>query len=279
LPLWEWDGKVWQERAQSGQQPWLNMSGNAMTYDSFRQECVVFGQEGGVVDGQETQFFYPAPDFNRYVWRWNGQQWQADPPTPTIGVAAETYHTMCFDSARNALVLFGGYNVNQTYASNYTYEMVYQDTPAVLKQPTVQFALLGQSTSILVVAAGAPLINYQWQKDGANLTDDNHFLGATTDTLQVTSVGANDLGVYSVVLSNLCGTATSQPIQLKVSLRPISFTRGPAAGALPVFSWSNSAAVLQQATTPAGPWTDIPSATSPYSPGIDGQQRYFRMRN
>ena len=279
LALWEWDGKVWQERAQSGQEPWLYVSGNALTYDTFRQECVVFGQAGGVVDGQETQFLYPKPDFDRYVWRWNGQQWQADPPTPTIGVASETYHTMCFDSARNALVIFGGNDGSQTYATNYTYEMVYQDTPAVLKQPTLQSVVLGNQGQISVVAAGAPPISYQWQKDGVDLTDNNHLLGSTTDTLQIGTVGRSDFGVYSVVLSNLCGTATSQPIQFIVTAGSLSTTPSSAAGAPLVISWPNLGSVLQHAPTAAGPWTDVPGAASPYSPVIAGQQGYFRVRN
>ena len=92
LPVWEWDGTVWHERPQSGQQPGLS-GGNVMTYDKFRQECVLFGEVDGMVDGQQTSFLYPKPDFDRYVWRWNGQQWQADPPTPTLGVSANQLHS------------------------------------------------------------------------------------------------------------------------------------------------------------------------------------------
>jgi hypothetical protein len=255
------------------------VSGNALTYDTFRQECVLFGQAGGVVDGQETQFLYPKPDFDRYVWRWNGQQWQADPPTPTIGVASETYHTMCFDSARNTLVLFGGQGMGQFDVTNYTYEMVYQDTPAVLKQPTPQSGVLGYPGQISVVAAGAPPISYQWQKDGVDLTDNNQLLGSTTDTLQIGTVARSDLGVYRVVLSNLCGTATSQPIQFIVTAGSVSTAPGAAPGAPLVISWPNLGSVLQHAATPTGPWADVPGATSPYSAVIDGQQQYFRVRN
>jgi hypothetical protein len=273
--LWEWDGKVWRERQQSGQQPWLNFNGNALTYDTFRQECVVFGQEGGVVDGQETQFIYPSPDFNRFVWRWNGQQWQADPPTPTIGVSAEIYHTMCFDSARNALVLFGGYNENQTdAATNYTYEIVYRDAPAVLKQPTVWFATLGQDSRISVVAAGAPPISYQWQKDGVNLADAGRVTGSSTNTLQLATAVPGDNGIYRLVLSNLCGVTISQPIQLRVTTTPAAI--GVSGKNLNIV-WSDPAATLQTAISPAGPWTAVPAATSPYTVVPNASKAFFRL--
>ena len=279
MAIWEWDGTVWNERPQSGQQPRLSESGDALCYDTFRQECVLFGDEPGSVDGQQTTDLYPSPDFLRCIWRWNGTQWQADPPSPTLGVPVELFHSMCFDIARNALVLFGGQGQGPFDVTNYTYELVYQDSPAVLKQPTVQFSLLGQSTSMTVVAAGAPVISYQWQKAGVNLTDSDHLLGSITDTLQLASVARGDLGVYSVVLSNICGTATSQPIQLIVTSKPVSFTRGAAPGNPPVINWTDPGAVLQHAPGPTGPWIDVPTATSPYSPIIGGQQEYFRVRN
>jgi len=109
-----------------------------VTYDTFRQECVVFGEETGVVDGHETPALYPQPDGLRFIWRCNDAQWQADPPTPTLGVSANQFHTMAFDSDRNALVLFGGSNEKGDYNTNYTYEIVYKDAPTVLKQPALQ---------------------------------------------------------------------------------------------------------------------------------------------
>jgi hypothetical protein len=186
---------------------------------------------------------------------------------------------MCFDSARNALVLFGGQGYGQFDVTNYTYEVVYQDTPVVLKQPTVQFAVLGQTSQIAVVAAGAPVINYQWQKDGVNLTDTNHFSGSTTDTLQIANVNRSDFGIYSVVLSNPCGTATSRPIQFILTAGLLSTTPGTAPGAPLVISWPNLGSMLQHAPTPSGPWTDVPGATSPYPAVIAGPQGYFRVRN
>lgn len=270
--VWEWNGKGWNEMAQSGQKPDLNQGDNAFTYDTFRQECVLFGEEVGFVDGLSD--LYTPPDLFRFVWRWNGAQWQADPPTPTPGVSWQRAHSMCFDSARNALVLFGGYGEGNTNVMNYTYEIRYQDIPAVLKQPAVQFAILGQTTQLSVVAAGAPPISYQWQKDGVNLTDDGRVSGSISNILQIAGVTASDFGKYQLAMSNPCGTASSQPIQLRVTTTPLSVVVSSQGI---VMAWSDPAAILQTAPAPTGPWTAVPAPTNPYTVVPRAGGWFFRL--
>jgi hypothetical protein len=272
--VWEWDGKGWNEMAQSGQKPDLNEGDCAFTYDTFRQECVLFGEEVGFVDGGATSDLYSPPDLFRFVWRWNGAQWQADPPTPTLGVSYERAHSMCFDSARNALVLFGGYGEGNTNVLNYTYEIVYQDSPAVLKQPVVQTAILGQSAQLSVVAVGAPPISYQWQKEGVNLRDGGRVSGSTSNILQIAGVTAGDFGKYQLALSNPCGAAASQPIQLRVATTPISAVLSSQGI---VMAWSDPAATLQTAPGPAGPWTAVPTPANSYTVLPSSSQGFFRL--
>jgi hypothetical protein len=272
--VWEWDGSGWHERLQSGQQPFLNNPNNGFAYDTFRQECVLYGLEDGFVDGVFADTFYPYPDYLRYVWRWNGQQWQADPPTPTAGVAFHFHHSMCFDIAHNAMVVFGGQISDGEAATNYTYELLYQDSPAVLKQPTVQVALLGEQVQLSVLAAGAPPINYQWQKEGANLTDSGRISGSTNSTLTINAALASDFGHYQVLLSNLCGQATSPPIQLIVTTTPLS---AAVLGTNLKISWSDSAAVLQSAPNLMGPWTTVVGAKSPYEATHLDARVFFRL--
>jgi hypothetical protein len=181
---------------------------------------------------------------------------------------------MCFDSARNALVLFGGYGEGNTNVMNYTYEIVYQDTPAVLKQPIVQSVVLGQPAQISVVAAGAPPISYQWQKNGVNLTDGGSISGSATNTLQLATPVAADAGIYQLVLNNSCGVATSQPIQVRLATAAVSV--GLSGGNL-VMAWPDPAASLQTAPDPAGPWTVVPAATSPYTVVPRATKGFFRL--
>jgi hypothetical protein len=216
----------------------------------------------------------PYPDEYRYVWRWNGQRWQADPPTPMVGVPYQFYHSMCFDSARNALVVFGGQNMSGSPVTNYTYEILYQNDPVVLEQPTVKVSLLGQQVQLSVLAAGAPPISYAWQKEGINLTDASRISGSTNDSLTINATIASDSGHYQVVLSNLCGGATSRPIQLVVTTTPLSIATS---SANIIINWTDTSATLETAPSLSGPWATVAGATSPYIAVRPAGTAFFRL--
>lgn len=55
---------------------------------------------------------------------------------------------------------------------------------------------------------------------------------------------------------------------------PLVFTQS---GTTLTFSWPGTA-VLQWADDPAGPYTDVPGASSPYTPPITAPQKFFRLR-
>ncbi len=124
---------------------------------------------------------------------------------------------MVFDTSRNALVLFGGQNDEGRLDTNYTYEILYQDDPTVINQPTVVTSLQGQQAQLPVVVAGAPPIAYQWQKGGVDLTDDGRIAGSGTNTLYINGATAGDSGFYRLSMSNLCGMAVSQTILLNIT--------------------------------------------------------------
>ena len=270
--VWEWDGTVWHEPFQLGQEPALVFGGNGFAYDAFRHECVLYGLELGEIDGKDPTQQYP--DNYRWIWRWNGADWQADPPTPTPGVAFHFNHSMCFDTFRNAMIVFGSEQNVGNPMTNFTYELVYQAEPAVLRAPTVEAASIGQPAQLNVVAAGAPPIGYQWLKDGVALTDDAHFTGSSTDTLNINAVTSGDAGHYQVALSNLCGVASSGLIQFKVVAGQLTFS---SAGGQGTISWTNPAAALQTSPNVYGPWMDVSGAISPYSITTSAAQAYFRL--
>lgn len=275
--VWEWDGTVWHERPQSGPViAALNNANNGFAYDAFRQESVLYGATGGIINGTNVTGLEPSPDYNRFIWRWNGQQWQADPPTPTPGVALHVHHSMVFDSSRNAFVVFGGLQGNNSPNTNYTYELIYQDDPAILKQPTIQISLLGQQVQLSVVAAGAPPIAYQWQKESVNLSNGGRISGATSNTLVINPGTAVDTGHYDVVLSNLCGVLVSKPIQLFVTSTADTVSIGVSGGSL-VIVWGDASAMLQSAPGLSGPWSTIIGATSPYTVSPTAPVQYYRL--
>jgi len=255
-----------------------------MAYDAFRGECVLYGSVFGIVDGiASSSSVYTNLDGYRFIWRWNGQQWQADPPTPTQGAPyGQISGNLVFDSQRSGILLFGGIGGYGGLVTNYTYEILYQDDPAVLKQPTVQVSLQGQQVQLSVVAVGAPPIGYQWQKGTTDLKDGGHISGSTSNTLTINDAVPTDSGNYQLTLSNLCGLAVSQPILLNITTGPGTIAIGTEGGnsvngSNIVITWGDNSAVLQSSTNVQGPWFNLPGATSPYMVQSNLPTQFFRL--
>jgi len=269
--VWEWNGSAWKERTQSGQGYGGANSSAMAAFDTFRGESVVYGYVSGTVDGTNINNL-PYPYGYRFIWRWNGRQWQADLPTSTPGAILQQYGSMCFDTWRNTIVEFGG--VYTSVNPNYTYELTCLSSPAVLSQPLIQYFLPGEQVQLSVVVAGAPTINYQWQKETVNLTDSAHLSGSTNNILAINAAVPADAGNYLLVASNLCGLTFTQPITLVPSAGTIKIARS---GGLLVFTWSNTGVMLQTASSLLGPWTTISGATSPYIISTSASETFFRL--
>jgi hypothetical protein len=127
--------------------------------------------------------------------------------------------------------------------------------PSITSQPVGGTICSGQSYQLCVTASGTTPLSYQWKLGGADIT------GATSSCYN-----ASQAGSYSCVVSNSCGSATSNAAVVTVNLPP-TITSQPAdaaictgqphqfcitAGGTPPFScrWQ-----LNQA--------DIPGATAP----------------
>ncbi len=82
--------------------------------------------------------------------------------------------------------------------------------PSIVAQPLDTAECAGASASFTVAANGSATLQYQWRKDGAAIS------GANSDTLTLNPLSAADSGSYDVVISNLCGTATSSSATLIV---------------------------------------------------------------
>ena len=93
--------------------------------------------------------------------------------------------------------------------------------PSIVVQPTpaTQTVVAGNNATITVVAAGDPTLTYQWRLNGTNVP------GATAAALTLTGVQANQLGNYTVVVSNPFGTVTSGEATLIVKTAPFVATQ------------------------------------------------------
>jgi Immunoglobulin I-set domain len=84
----------------------------------------------------------------------------------------------------------------------------------------------GQAT--FAVAATGFALQYQWQLDGANLTDGNGVSGSASPTLQISRTARSDAGKYTVVVSNGAGAVVSPVALLTVESPDQRDHRSPA---------------------------------------------------
>jgi len=89
--------------------------------------------------------------------------------------------------------------------------------PSILSQPVSQTVKSGTNVILAVSAQGSFPLSYQWRKDGTNLLTSGRIPSVTNATLTISTVLESDSGQYSVVVTNLYGTAVSAAAALNVT--------------------------------------------------------------
>jgi len=84
-------------------------------------------------------------------------------------------------------------------------------TPVILTQPQSQAVSVGANVQFSVTASGSPEPTLQWFRNGSAIS------GATGSTLTLTGVLSSDAGDYTVTVSNVLGSVTSNKATLTVS--------------------------------------------------------------
>ncbi|MFD3003486.1 PQQ-dependent sugar dehydrogenase [Pontibacter toksunensis] len=93
------------------------------------------------------------------------------------------------------------------------YKIIYVNTsaPSITRQPSDVTVTEGQSATFSVSASGTAPLNYQWQKNGANIS------GAKGATYTIASTTPASAGQYRVLVSNEAGSVTSNAATLTVT--------------------------------------------------------------
>jgi hypothetical protein len=119
--------------------------------------------------------------------------------------------------------------------------------PAITVQPVASTVTAGQAASFSVTATGTAPLTYQWRRDGVALS------GATSATFTLATTSAGDAGIYSVVVTNSAGSATSSGAALTVNAAPVA----PAITVQPVASTvtAGQAASISVTATGTAPLT------------------------
>lgn len=132
-----------------------------------------------------------------------GYQWRKD-GVVILGATASAYtisEALVSDAGRYDVVVSN--YLGSVTSSAATLTVSAPTPPAITAQPVSQSTVAGSTATFSVTASGTEPLAYQWRKDGAVIN------GATNATLTLNSVQSDQLGSYSVVVTNSLGSATS----------------------------------------------------------------------
>lgn len=90
---------------------------------------------------------------------------------------------------------------------------VINETPSVI-DITSDFSVCSGVSVNLEVSATGEALNYQWSKNGSDITN------ATNASLTFSSISTGDAGMYSVEISNTCGSVISESVDVTVNASP-----------------------------------------------------------
>jgi len=88
--------------------------------------------------------------------------------------------------------------------------------PAITSQPQPTTGPANGAVVLSVAATGDGL-TYQWRKNGRNLPDGGNVSGATTSTLTISNLSADDEAIYNVAVFNNGGSVVSRNASVTIS--------------------------------------------------------------
>jgi hypothetical protein len=124
-------------------------------------------------------------------------------------------------------------------------------TGAAITQEPVSVASCVGTKAFFKVKATGPTLTYAWSKNGTPLSNGGTLGGATTDSLFIDGVIAGDAGIYTCLVTSICGSpvTSNNTISLTVNAKPtisiVSATgSNTACGSLVINSTTNAAATI-----------------------------------
>jgi hypothetical protein len=130
--------------------------------------------------------------------------------------------------------------------------------PSITQEPTDEETCEGEGATFTVIADGVPAPSFEWRWNGAEIP------GATDSTYALDTVTPGDAGDYDVVVTNVCGTATSVGATLTVNTAPtitlqptgetvcegeaVTFTASADGVPAPTFQWRKNGSDIPLAT-------------------------------
>jgi hypothetical protein len=104
---------------------------------------------------------------------------------------------------------YGGYTGLRVEYTNAYANCFTCTPPAILSISPNQALQEFTAANLFVNASGTPPLTYQWYHNNTPLINGGHVSGATTALLHVAPLGFGDAGIYTVIVSNPCGSVTN----------------------------------------------------------------------
>jgi len=136
-------------------------------------------------------------------------QWQFDGTNLTDGGLVSGSSTSNLTMSGVILSNSGTYSVTVSNAAGVVHSagaVLTVEPFNVTSAPSSLTIMAGMTATFGVMVQNTGAIYYQWQVDGANLTDGGNISGSSTSTLTLTNAVVNEAGTYSVIISNSTGT-------------------------------------------------------------------------
>jgi hypothetical protein len=176
------------------------------------------------------------------------------------GSASNRYHGLMDEVSLYSRALSAA-EIQAIYNADSTGKCPLGVAPTILTQPTNQTVLAGSDATFIATATGTAPLRYQWRLSGTNIA------GATGASLTLSNVQPAQAGIYTLRVTNVCGSATSSNAVLTVNQAPSCVT--PPAGL--VSWWRAEANALDQAGTNNGMFV----GNTAYGAGRVGQAFVF----
>jgi Immunoglobulin domain len=194
-----------------------------------------------------------------------GYQWQKN-GTAILGATSPTYTTAPTvtgdDGSSFSVLVSNAAGVAQSAAAVLTVTPVLV-APTITTQQVDQAVTAGTAATFTVVASGSTPLTYQWQKGSTTIA------GATAASYTTPVTATSDDGtLFSVIVTNAAGSATSDPARLAVAPAPVapSITTQPASQTIAEGATATFSVVAAGSAPLSYQWqsngTAIPGATA-----------------
>lgn len=138
-----------------------------------------------------------------------GYQWRKD-GNNIVGAYGSSFtinNISAADAGSYDVVVTGSCNQDTSAAA----ALILSNITTVTTQPVAQVVCAGSNVTFTAAGSGSGTLSYQWRKSGVNIS------GATSSTYTITGVTTSNTGIYDVVITGDCGSATSAVAGLTVN--------------------------------------------------------------